>query len=308
MNVLVGSTGFVGSNLMAAGGIDRGFHSTDIRQAYGLKPDLLIYAGLPAEKYLANAGPEKDLDRIRQAEENILRIQPQKLVLISTVDVFQVPKGKDENSAVDTQGLSPYGLHRYQLEQWVRKYDIDSLIIRLPALSGKNLKKNFVYDMIHLVPHMLSPKKFEELAGKAPELQEYYALQENGFYCCRKLEEGEERRLREVFQHLGFTALNFTDSRSRFQFYPLSRLWSDIQTALANDLHLWHPATEPVSAAEIYRAVYGGEFVNHLSGTPADYDFRTVYDSLFGGSSGYICGKAEVLQELNEFISNQCSL
>ena len=303
MNALVGYTGFIGSNIYACGGIDAGFNSRNIKEAYGLRPDLLIYAGLRAEKYLANSAPEKDMELVLQAEENIRRIAPKKLVLISTVDVFKTPKNVDENSPVDTDGLHPYGYDRYLLEQWARENYPDALVIRLPGLFGINIKKNFIYDMINRIPSMLKPGKYEELSGQAPELAGYYILQENGFYKCRQLETEERVRLRKTFMDLGFTALNFTDSRSRFQFYPLARLWDDIQVALKYGVRLWHPATEPISATEVYRAVYGREFVNLTSGVPADYDYRTVYDRLFGGTSGYICGKEDILRQLKAFIS-----
>ena len=305
MNALVGYTGFVGSNIYACGGIDAGFNSRNIKEAYGLRPDLLVYAGLRAEKYLANSAPEKDLELIRQAEENIRRIAPKKLVLISTIDVFKMPKDVDENSQVDTTGLQPYGRDRYLLEQWTRTNYPDALIIRLPGLFGINIKKNFIYDMINLIPHMLKPEKYKELAGKTSELAGYYMLQENGFYQCRQLKPEEKVHLRQPFKELGFTALNFTDSRSRFQFYPLARLWDDIQTALEHDIRLWHPATEPVSAAEVYRVVYGREFDNVTSDVPADYDYQTVYDRLFGGTDGYICVKEEILRQLKSFVEEQ---
>ena len=62
MVALVGYTGFVGSNIYAKGQIDQVYNSKNIEEAYGLKPDLLIYSGLRAEKYLANNAPEKDME------------------------------------------------------------------------------------------------------------------------------------------------------------------------------------------------------------------------------------------------------
>ena len=52
MVVLVGYTGFVGSNIYAAAGdrIDAVYNSKNIEKAFGTNPDLLIYAGLRAEK------------------------------------------------------------------------------------------------------------------------------------------------------------------------------------------------------------------------------------------------------------------
>ena len=69
MNALVGYTGFVGSNLYTAGHFDAVYNSKNIGEAYDTKPELLIYAGMRAEKYLANHVPEKDLELIVQAEK-----------------------------------------------------------------------------------------------------------------------------------------------------------------------------------------------------------------------------------------------
>ncbi len=301
MNVLVGCTGFVGSNIYDKGAMDLGFHSTDITQAYGLAPDLLVYAGLRAEKYLANHAPQQDLEQIREAAENIRKIAPRKLVLISTVDVFRVPVGVDETTEVDSTGLHAYGLNRYRLECMVREMYPDALIVRLPGLFGKGIKKNFIFDYMHVIPTMLTAERFRELAEREAVLEEFYILKDNGFYQCRALEEQERKMLRERFLALGFTALHFTDSRSMYQFYPLDRLWEDIQTGLTNGLGLLHLATEPVGAGELYTYLTGRHFVNELAGHPVKYDYRTIHDRLFGGAGGYLCGKDEVMEAIRKF-------
>ncbi len=307
MRALVGYTGFVGSNLAEHGQFDRLYNSKNIDEAAGTGPELLVYAGLRAEKFLANSAPEKDLALIYQAEENIRRIEPERVVLISTIDVFKTPRGVDENTEISTEGLAPYGRNRYQLERWVRQYDPEALIVRLPALFGKNLKKNFLYDFIHRIPSMLNGGKFAELSRAWPPLADYYRLQDNGFYKLRELNGEERALLKERFARLGFSALNFTDSRSVFQFYPLARLWGDIELALRENLRLFHPATEPVSAGELYRFLTGEDFRNELGGPPAGYDYRTVHSALFGRTDGYICGKEEILAEIRKFVEEQVS-
>lgn len=303
MTALVGYTGFVGSNIFAGakGQIDATYNSKNIEEAYGTEPDLLIYAGLRAEKYLANNDPEKDMALIEQAEENITKIKPKKLVLISTIDVLKNPNGKDENSEIDTVDLQAYGYNRYVLEQWVRENYPDALIIRLPGLFGINIKKNFIYDFINVIPFMLKAEKFEELSAKDADLKKYYTLQDNGFYKVN-VEENDREMLKDKFRALGFSALNFTDSRSVYQFYNLARLWDDIQVALKNGIKMWHPATAPVSAAEVYEYLTGNTFSNELGGTPAYYDYKTIHDTTFGGSNGYICDKENVLREIKEFV------
>lgn len=305
MNALVGYTGFVGSNLYQKGAFDAVYNSKNIEEAFDTEPDLLVYAGLRAEKYLANNAPEKDRELIEQAEQNIDKIAPKKIVLISTIDIFKEPKNVDESSEIDVTGLHAYGYNRYLLECWVRERYPDSLIIRLPALFGINIKKNFIYDFINVIPFMLKEAKFKELSGRAPMLGDYYAAQDNGFYKVRTLSETERKVLKDTFRELGFSALNFTDSRSRYQFYDLSRLWGDIQTAVASGITLWHPATEPVSAGELYEYLTGDIFVNELPGVPADYDYRTLYADIYNGQNGYICTKEAVMQQIKKFIAEK---
>lgn len=305
---LVGYTGFVGRNISDAAKdeIENRYNSKNIKEAFGTNPDLLIFAGLRAQKYLANNDPSKDMELIFEARENISKINPKKLVLISTVDVFKNPCGVDENSPADTENLHPYGYNRYQLEVWVREKYPDALIIRLPGLFGKNIKKNFIYDYINVIPFMLKKDKFEELSLVDPELKHFYELQDNGFFKVCVSDEDREG-LKDRFRRLGFSALNFTDSRSRFQFYNLGNLWRDINIALSAGIALWHPATEPVSAAELFMYLTGENFKNELGGSPADYDYRTIHSEIFGGKNGYIADKIKIMQEIGEFVQSMNS-
>ena len=304
MNVLVGHTGFVGNNLYRYGSFELGVNSGSVREAYGTKPDLCVYAGLRAEKYLANQQPEKDWQMIEQEKENIRMIKPQKLVLISTIDVFKSPLAVYEDSAIDMDGLQPYGYNRRVLENWVRENYPEALIVRLPGLFGEGIKKNFIYDIINVIPFMLSETKMGELSSQEAAIEEYYEIQDNGFWKCRNLNEGEKNALRNILSRVNFSALRFTDSRSEFQLYPLKRLWSDIKIALENKIELLHTATEPISAGEIYKFLYGREFMNETAGVPAKYDYRTRYSGLYKRDGGYIMGKEEVLLEIQNFVKS----
>jgi hypothetical protein len=151
---------------------------------------------------------------------------------------------------------------------------------------------------------MLTESKFEELAVKDVSLKNYYEKQDNGFYKV-KVADNEKELLKDKFRNLGFSALNFTDSRSRYQFYNLSHLWSDIKTALEADITLLHLATEPVSAGEVYEYLTGESFWNELKGVPADYDYRTIYAGMFGGAENYISNKTGVLSDIRNFVERR---
>ena len=82
----------------------------------------------------------------------------------------------------------------------------------------------------------------------------------------------------------------------------MAHLWKDINIALAAGIKIWHSATEPVSAGEIYEYLTGEKFVNELGGVPADYDYKSVYAEMFNGRNGYIADKYTVLKEIKDFI------
>jgi hypothetical protein len=306
--MLVGYTGFVGSNIYAKGDFDGIYNSKNIQEAYGKNPDLLIYSGLRAEKFLANNAPEKDLKLIYGAEKNIEKINPKKLILISTIDVLKKPINVDEDVEIETIGLQAYGYNRYQLECWVRENYPDALIIRLPGLYGINLKKNFIYDFINIIPSMLKEEKMKELLLKNSDLTEYYKLGDNGFYKLTDINENQKKELRNILKSIQFTALNFTDSRNVYQFYPLERLWKDIKICLENNIKLWHPATEPISASELYAALTGETFENEILDKSLKYNFKTKYFKEFNGHNGYIMSKKEILEDIKKFIKKNMKL
>ncbi len=301
-DLLVGSTGFVGGNLMAAHSFAAACHSTDIAAQFSTAPDLCVYAGVPAAMFLANADPEADLAVMAAARENLRRIAPRKLVLISSIAVYADSRGKDEADAPTPADLPAYGRNRLQLEHWVRQDFPDALIVRLPALYGLGLRKNFLFDLHTITPAMLRPEKYEELAAVSDLVKASYALADNGFY--KLVPEADAAALREFFAANDFNALAFTDSRSRYQFYNLGRLWQDIRKALDAGLTLVNLTTPPVTAAAVYTAVTGGSWHNELNKPPFDYDLRSRHAQLLGGQDGYLCTEAEELADICAFMKN----
>ena len=300
-DLLVGSTGFVGGNLRAKHTFAAVCHSSDIAAQYGTQPDLCVYAGVPAAMFFANADPEADMEVMRTARENLRKIAPKSLVLISSIAVFADSRGRCEDDAPDTDGLPAYGRNRLQLEQWVREDFNDALIVRLPALYGAGLKKNFLFDLHTITPAMLKPEKYNELAEKLPLVKTGYTLADNGFYKLNGT--ADKTALKEFFAGNDFNALVFTDSRSRYQFYNLGRLWQDIETARAAGLTMLHLCTPPISAAEVYTAVTGkADWANELPKSPFDYDLRSRYAAVLGGSGDYLCTKEEELDDVTHFL------
>jgi hypothetical protein len=301
--MLVGNTGFIGSNLCGQHTFDCMFHSSDIEHAYGLKPDLLVYAGVRAEMFLANQEPHKDLQLVCEAMENIRKIQPKQVVLISTVAVYKNTSDQAENSVLPILGLPFYGLHRYFLECWVQDNYRDHLIVRLPALFGKNLKKNFLYDYIHYIPYRLKKEKYMELAQQSIAIRQAYLPGEHDFYIYTPKDPWHQKQLKAEFKRLNFSALNFTDSRSVYQFYCLDHLWQHILFCLNTGIKKINLVTEPIRVSELYKYLAGEIFCNELAAQPYNYDLKTIHSNALNGENGYIFNKQFILEEIKEFVN-----
>ena len=147
-SALIGYTGFVGGNLEQQGAFDDLYNSQNIADIEGEEYDLVVSAANRAEMWRINQEPEKDLAEINEFIEHISKAKIGKLVLISTVGVYKNPNGANEDTIIDTDGLTAYGNNRYHLEQYCND-NFDTTIIRLPGLFGNGLKKNVIYDLLH---------------------------------------------------------------------------------------------------------------------------------------------------------------
>lgn len=303
--ILVGYTGFVGSNLNCKFKFDGIYNSKNIEEAYGKNPKLLVYSGVPAQKFLANNDPKSDFKIIEGAIENIKKINTKKIILISTIDVYKENDNVNEETKIISEDLQAYGKNRFYLEEWVRHNFNNYLIVRLPGLYGKNIKKNFIYDYINIIPSMLKREKYEELEKIDNNIDGYYKNENNGFYKIKILNSYERTFLKKYFRKVGFSALNFTDSRGYYQFYNLEYLWKHIQIALQNNIKILNLATEPVSISDLYYFLENKEFKNEISSNIPKYNFKTKYSEIFGGKNGYIYDKNFVLNDIKKFVESE---
>ena len=148
-NALIGFSGYVGNTLLKQAHFDALYRSTNIQDIEGQQFDVVVCAGAPAQKWIANREPEADRKKIEALIEHLRTIKCKTFILISTVDVFKNPINVDEATPIDESGLHAYGLHRRLLEKFVESHFPHSLIVRLPGLVGPGLRKNVIFDFLH---------------------------------------------------------------------------------------------------------------------------------------------------------------
>jgi nucleoside-diphosphate-sugar epimerase len=146
---LIGYTGFVGATLNQALQPSHRYRSTDIDEIRGQEFDHVICAGVQAMKWWANLHPQEDMAGIQRLLDALAEVKAQRFTLISSIDVYPVPREVDEKTMIDKAGHHAYGLHRLLVEEWVRDHFLNVAVMRLPGLFGPGLKKNVIYDMMH---------------------------------------------------------------------------------------------------------------------------------------------------------------
>lgn len=148
-NALIGFSGFVGSTLLKQVRFESLYRSSNIGDIANRSFDMVVCAGAPAQKWLANKNPDGDRESIESLISHIRSVRCHTFVLISTVDVFRTPISVDEKTPVNEDGLHAYGLHRSQLEKFISQHFSRYLIVRLPGLVGPGLRKNVIYDLLN---------------------------------------------------------------------------------------------------------------------------------------------------------------
>lgn len=299
----------MGTNLLKSTHFDCRYNSSNIDQISGQSFDLLVCSAAPATMWLANNDPDADLANLMAIIQKIRSATVGRLVLISTIAVFEDASSPVDEASDAFEGTLAYGRNRRTLETEMLQAFENVLIVRLPALFGLGLKKNFIFDILNPVPSFLKPDLFESLKANLDGTLE--ALVESAFSFDAtvgmwKFDRGnygrgpEEARLREVFRATRTTALAFTNPESCFQFYHLANLWNDIQRALDAGLSVLNVASAPIVAHKVYSAVTG-QRMPESSAPVVSQDIRSRHADLWGRQDGYLYGRDDVLSTIVRF-------
>jgi hypothetical protein len=153
MKILIGDTGLIGTTLKEKINFDFKFNSKNIStfKDYTFDQATLYLSCLPAAKWMVNKNLKEDILNINKIIETISTKEYKKVILLSTVDVYNdSPLLSDETHPINIKNLS-YGSNRYFFELLIRNFVMtdDLKIFRLPALFNKHIKKNILYDLLN---------------------------------------------------------------------------------------------------------------------------------------------------------------
>ena len=310
---LIGHTGFVGGALLRQTRFDACFNSGNIGDIDGGVFGTLVCAAAPGSMLEANRAPERDKAAIDGLIARLDTAKAKRFVLISSIAVLaDFAGGDDETTAAFQQELA-YGRHRRTLEAFVEGRFPGSLIVRLPALFGAGLRKNFLFDLLNPVPAMLTEAKRDAIAAA---LGDDLAVWLSALYApdaatgLLKLDRAalnaDPRRavLEGALDAMGATAVQFHHRETTYQYYNTDRLWQDIGIASAAGLTHLHLAPEPLRAADIHLALTGRTMPETAARLHRE-DMRTAHAGLWGAAGPYQFAAAGTLDALAAFYARQ---
>ena len=308
-NALIGATGFVGRNLRLCRDFDQFYNSGNIASSAGQSFDTVVCAAAPGSMVEANRAPARDAARVDDLIAHLKRLQVRRFVLISSIAVLS-DFGREQDEGTEAfEDEVAYGVNRRRLEAFCADRFETHLIVRLPALFGKSLKKNLLFDLMNPVPSMLTDARRDSIAAALPSdtgnrLFEFYAFDAASamWHLDRDALDasGDRLRLAKAVEEAGFEALRFTNPQSEFQFFDLSTLSGVIDAALEADLRVLHAPPEPLSAQQVVTTLRGRP-MQADGGRLHREDLHTRHAALFGRIGRYSMGADETLDRLRRF-------
>ena len=148
-NCIIGYTGFIGKNLIRQKKFSNFYNSKNIHNIHLQKFHTTIICAPHGKKWWANKYPKKDKIIVKKLINNLKKIKTNKIILISTIDVYNRKTYSNENSKIGFSKSNVYGNNRLKIEKFISQKFENYHIIRLPALFGNYLKKNILYDLMN---------------------------------------------------------------------------------------------------------------------------------------------------------------
>lgn len=143
--------GFIGKNLIDLYGhqIGQTFTSRNIVSISDKQHGWIFCAAPSGKKWNANLNPFEDHKNCELLIKHLLQTKFERLFLFSTTDVYDHQITSSQNEDSHLYSLEPYGQNRRMIEASLLESGKKVHVIRLPALFGNHLEKNYIFDLIH---------------------------------------------------------------------------------------------------------------------------------------------------------------
>lgn len=312
-DALIGSTGFVGTLLTRQHRFGATFNRANIDSLPGASFDTVVCAAAPGSMVTANQDPDGDRRAIDQLTTRLGEVQARHFVLISSIAVLADFAGGDTEDTQAFQQDLAYGRNRRALEAFCEDRFDECLVVRLPALFGQGLRKNFLFDLMNPVPSMLPEALLQPLADqfephlRAVLMRLYASDNATGMLKLDRpsLDADPHRAaLDGAVREAGMSATQFHHPCNDYQYYDMDRLWADICVSRRAGLKHIHLAVAPLRAANIHASLTGAPMPDTNAKLHRE-DMHTRHAALWNREGPYLEDAETVMTKLQAFFKRQ---
>ncbi|MBC8168037.1 MAG: NAD(P)-dependent oxidoreductase, partial [Bryobacteraceae bacterium] len=108
-----------------------------------------------------------------------------------------------------------------------------------------------------------------------------------------------------LFDLLNDNLLESINPSSSFQYYDMSRLWTDVERAGQLDLDLVNFFTEPIRTSAILKRFFPDKSVGAKPAPESHYAFRTMHAGILGGHNGFMFTGDQVLDQMAQWLTDR---
>ena len=302
-DAIIGHTGFVGGALVHQHPFGATYNSSNIDAIAQTTFDTVVCAAAPGSMFIANRHPEHDRAAIEALVDQLSKVRARRFVLVSSIAVLADFAGGADERTTAFQEEFAYGHHRRLLEAFCEGHFDHCMVVRLPALFGPGLRKNFLFDLMNPVPSMLPEARLKPFLDQIEPalrdaLADSYALDAvTGVFCLNRAKLNADARrpaLDAAVRAAGVSATQFHHPDSTYQYYDMTRLWQDIETVFDAGLNCIHLAVAPSRAADIHAHLLGTDMPE--TGAKLHHeDMRTCHAGQWGCEGPYLEDATTVL-------------
>jgi hypothetical protein len=312
MKGLIGYSGFVGSNINLQFNFNEFYNSINISKIKNKNFDLLICAGAPGSMLHANADTESDKNSINILIENLKNVRSKKFILISSIAVYENMGLCQNEDSRSFEIKNEYGKNRKYLEDACAEIFENLIILRLPALFGNSLKKNFIYDILNPIPSYFTFNKYEELQSLLSK-RDFVSL--NRFYKSSHIlnmmelnrdkfnVSDKKKYFEETINDLNVSSISLHSKQSTFQFYNLLNFKEDLKIIMKNNIALINLVNEPISTGELYKFIKNKEMPNSNAHIHKE-NIESKFSFYWNEKLNYMFSKAKVKEDIKHVLRN----
>jgi hypothetical protein len=144
--------------------------------------------------------------------------------------------------------------------------------------------------------------KFDKWYSENKEITNWNFQEEFNKYCIVRLPVvyGNELKKNIIYDLINKNQINNINPNDLLQYYPVNKLYLDINFSIKNNLSLVNLSSKPIKSSKIIRIFYKKNIIHKKKKIRRNYNMKTIYSKLWS-KKDYIYTEKYIIDDLTKF-------